>query len=134
MKKKGILNSHLSKMIASMGHTDQMVIGDAGLPLPRNAEIVDLALVTNIPRMIDVLSAVLDELVVEKAILAVEIEKINHGVLDEIKRLLKGVEIEFVSHEDFKRTYRESDNTVFVRTGESTPYANIILVSGVDFS
>ncbi|RKY50137.1 MAG: D-ribose pyranase [Candidatus Neomarinimicrobiota bacterium] len=134
MKKKGILNSHLSKMIASMGHTDQMVIGDAGLPLPRNAEIVDLALIKNIPRMIDVLTAVLDELVVEKAILAVEIEKINHGVLDEIKRLLKGVEIEFVSHEDFKRIYRESDNTVFVRTGESTPYANIILVSGVDFS
>jgi D-ribose pyranase len=134
MKKKGILNSHLSKMIASMGHTDQMVIGDAGLPLPRNAEIVDLALITNIPRMIDVLTAVLDELVVEKAILAVEIEKINHGVLDEIKRLLKGVEIEFVSHENFKRIYKESDNTVFVRTGESTPYANIILVSGVDFS
>jgi D-ribose pyranase len=121
-------------MIASMGHTDQMVIGDAGLPLPRNAEIVDLALITNIPRMIDVLTAVLDELVVEKAILAVEIEKINHGVLDEIKRLLKGVEIEFVSHENFKRIYKESDNTVFVRTGESTPYANIILVSGVDFS
>jgi D-ribose pyranase len=134
MKKKGILNSHLSMVIASLGHTDQMVIGDAGLPLPRDAEIVDLAVIENIPRFIDVLKAVLEELVVEKAVLATEIESINHGVLDEIKKLLNGVELQFVPHAEFKRLYRESDSTVFVRTGESTPYANIILVSGVNFS
>ncbi|HDT12646.1 MAG TPA: D-ribose pyranase [Candidatus Marinimicrobia bacterium] len=134
MKKKGILNSRLSMIIASLGHTDQMVIGDAGLPLPRNAEIVDLAVSANIPRFLEVLKAVLQELVVEKAIVATEIQKINHGVWDEIKKLLNGVELEFVTHDEFKRLYRESNNTVFVRTGESTPYANIILISGVNFS
>ena len=121
-------------IIASLGHTDQMVIGDAGLPLPRNAEIVDLAVSANIPRFLEVLKAVLQELVVEKAIVATEIQKINHGVWDEIKKLLNGVELEFVTHDEFKRLYRESNNTVFVRTGESTPYANIILISGVNFS
>ncbi|HPC35362.1 MAG TPA: D-ribose pyranase [Candidatus Marinimicrobia bacterium] len=133
MKKQGILNSHLSMVIASLGHTDQLVICDAGLPLPRDAEIVDLALVPNIPRFVDTLKAVLEELVVEKAILAKEIESINNGILKEVKDLLKGIPIEYVSHEEFKNICRESNNTVFVRSGETSPYANIILISGVNF-
>jgi D-ribose pyranase len=120
-------------VIASLGHTDQLVICDAGLPLPREAEIVDLALVPNVPRFIDTLKAVLEELIVEKAILAKEIESINNGILKEVKDLLKGVPIEYVSHEEFKNIYRESDSAVFVRSGETSPYANIILISGVDF-
>jgi len=133
MKKQGILNSHLSMVVASLGHTDQLVICDAGLPLPRDAEIVDLALVPNVPRFIDTLQAVLEELIVEKAILAKEIESINNGILKEVKDLLKGIPIEYVSHEEFKNMYRASNNTVFVRSGETSPYANIILISGVDF-
>jgi len=133
MKKHGILNSHLSMVIASLGHTDQLVICDAGLPLPREAEIVDLALVPNVPRFIDTLKAVLEELIVEKAILAKEIESINNGILKEVKGLLEEIPIEYVTHEEFKNIYRKSNNTVFVRTGETSPYANIILISGVDF-
>ena len=133
MKKHGILNSHLSMVIASLGHTDQLVICDAGLPLPREAEIVDLALVPNVPRFIDTLKAVLEELIVEKAILAKEIESINNGILKEVKGLLEGIRIEYGTHEEFKNIYRKSNNTVFVRTGETSPYANIILISGVDF-
>ncbi|HEX2982260.1 MAG TPA: D-ribose pyranase, partial [Ignavibacteriales bacterium] len=73
MKKNGVLNAPLSKVIASMGHTDKLVICDCGLPLPKKAEIVDLALTKNLPRFMDTLKIVLEELFVEEAIVADEL-------------------------------------------------------------
>jgi D-ribose pyranase len=133
MKKSGVLNRALSKVIASMGHTDRLVICDSGLPIPKNAEIVDLALTGNIPRFVDTLKVILEELQVENAIVAEEILKVNNGIYKEITSQLKGIDIKKVSHEKFKELTRENGNIYFVRTGEVTPYANIILVSGVTF-
>jgi D-ribose pyranase len=133
MKKKGILNSSLSRVIASLGHTDRLIVCDAGLPIPRSAESVDLALTANIPRFIDTLKAILDEGCFESAVIATEMEKINPSVHAEVQRLLSGIKVSCVPHEDFKRLIANGHTSVFVRTGEATPYANIMLVSGVAF-
>jgi D-ribose pyranase len=133
MKKVGILNSRLSGVIASLGHTDRLVICDCGLPIPRCREVVDLALTKNIPTFLDALRVVLQELAVEKAIVAEEIERENRHTLAQIERLLAGVPIQKVPHEEFKKIAHGDSNTRFVRTGEATPYANIILISGVTF-
>ncbi len=134
MKKKGILNAPLSKIVASMGHTDKLVICDSGLPIPKNSEVVDLALTTNIPRFLDTLRIVMEELNIEEAIVAEEISNSGSGLLDEIKALIPDVKITKVPHEKFKEISRQESNISFVRTGEATPYANIILISGVTFS
>lgn len=134
MKKSGILNGPLSKVIASMGHTDKLVICDSGLPIPKSSEVIDLALTNNIPRFIDALRVVLEELNIERAIVAEEILKSNGGLFEKIQKLIPGVEIIKVTHEKFKEMSRDGQNITFVRTGEATPYANIILVSGVTFS
>ena len=42
MKRTGILNRHLSAATASLGHTDEVVIADAGLPIPDGPTVVDL--------------------------------------------------------------------------------------------
>ena len=133
MKKNGILNAPLSKAVASLGHTDRLIICDSGLPIPPNAEIIDLALTKNIPRFIDALKVVLEELAVQEAILASEIDEKNKDVLNEINSLIDGVKIQKVPHEKFKELTRQNGTTVFVRTGEATPYANIILIAGVTF-
>lgn len=133
MKKSGVLNAPLSKVIASMGHTDKLVICDCGLPIPKKAEVVDLALTKNLPRFMDTLKIVLEELCVEEAIVADELIKGNEKYFNEIKALLPGVKFSGVPHEKFKEIYRTSPDTAFVRTGETTPYANIILMSGVTF-
>jgi len=131
MKKSGILNRELSRIVASMGHGDYVVISDAGLPVPKNVEVVDVSVSENIPRFLDVLSSVLAELKVEKAIVAKEMKVNNSQVFNKVKRLLPGVEIKEISHEEFKKEV--SSARAVVRTGEFTPYSNIILVSGVVF-
>lgn len=134
MKKTGILNADLARAIAAMGHTDKLVVCDAGLPIPRGKSVVDLALTTNIPRFLETLKVVLQELEVERVVIADEMKTSDNGVVFEsVQKLLPGVEMNAVSHERFKELTNSDGNVVFVRTGESTPYANIILVSGVTF-
>ncbi|KXS39380.1 MULTISPECIES: D-ribose pyranase [unclassified Candidatus Frackibacter] len=131
MKKKGILNSNLSQLIAEMGHTDRLVICDVGLPIPRPANRIDLALTAGIPKFMNVLQATLDDLVVEKAIMASEIRDVSPDLHDKILELLGEIDIEYCSHEEFKEMTQSAKG--IVRTGEVISYANIILISGVDF-
>lgn len=133
MKRIGVLNSNLSFIIASMGHKDKLVICDSGLPIPKNADVVDLALTKNIPRFMDTLKVILEELKVEEAIVTNELVTGNSKFYKEINSLLNGTKIKKVNHEKFKDITRNGGNITFVRTGEATPYANIILISGVTF-
>ncbi|MFM1654664.1 D-ribose pyranase [Brevibacillus sp. B_LB10_24] len=131
MKKTGLLNSELSKVISELGHTDQIVICDAGLPIPPNVKRIDLALTPGLPPFLDTLRAVLLEMQVEKVIVAKEIQTASPDLLKQIDSLLAGVEQASVSHEEFKQ--RTSQAKAIIRTGECTPYANVILQAGVIF-
>lgn len=133
MKRSGVLNSNLSRIIASMGHTDKLVVCDSGLPIPKNSDVIDLALTKNIPRFIDTLKVILEELKVEEAVVTNELVTGNSKFYKEINSLLNGTKIKKVNHEKFKEITRNGGNVTFVRTGEATPYANIILISGVTF-
>ena len=131
MKKTPLINAPVSRVIATMGHTDAFCIADAGLPISSLTERIDLAVKPGLPPFLDVLGAVLEELVVERAVVAEEIREKSPAVLEGIRRLLGDVTIDFVPHEEFK-TLTERSKAV-VRTGECTPYANVILYSGVPF-
>jgi D-ribose pyranase len=133
MKKIGTLNRHLSRVIASMGHEDRLIICDSGLPIPRNGEVIDLALTDNVPGFLETVRVILEELEVEKAIVASEMREVNPTVYDKLCDLLNGTDIEAVPHREFKGMITEDPNTAFVRTGEMTPYANVLLSSGVTF-
>lgn len=131
MKKKGVLNSQISSIIASMGHMDQITICDAGYPIPQQVERIDLALIPGVPNFLQVVKAVMEDLEVEKIILAEEIKEQNPKVEKILLDLFKGINVEYQSHSDVKALSQES--RAVIRTGECTPYANIILVSGVTF-
>ena len=134
MKKAGILNSDISRVLAYMGHTDTICIGDCGLPVPDETERIDLSLCFGEPTFIRTLQVVLKDMKVEKIILAEEIIKNNPTVLSEIKKLFEGqnVEMEFVPHSKLKELTQNCK--AVIRTGETTPYANIILQSGCIFA
>lgn len=131
MKKHGILNSSIARVLAAMGHTDTLCIADCGLPIPQGVERIDLSLRHGVPGFIDTLETVAADMVVERITLAEEIRHQNPGVLQEIQRLFPTAAVDFVSHEDFKK--KTGSCQAVVRTGEATPYANIILHSGVNF-
>jgi D-ribose pyranase len=132
MKKIGVLNSRISKVISELGHTDQIVICDAGLPIPKSTERIDLALKPGVPSFIETVEVVLQEMQVEKAYIAKEIVEKNPKVKDQLETLLRGITIEWISHEEFKKMTNERAKAV-IRTGECTPYANVILEAGVIF-
>jgi len=133
MKKNGVLNGKLSEIIARMGHTDHLVICDAGLPIPRSADVIDLAVTANLPPFFDTLKAILGELQIQKFTIAEEMTLNNPVLYDKVVNLLKSVAMESCSHEQFKEKTRMLQVIAFVRTGESSPFANIILESGVTF-
>lgn len=131
MKKTELLNSMISYEIAKIGHMQTLTVGDAGLPIPKDVVRIDLAIVKNLPRFLDVLDAVLAEMRVEEIILAEEIKQKAPELKEEIIHRFDNIKVRFISHEDFKA---ETKNTnAIIRTGETTPYANVILVSGVTF-
>lgn len=131
MKKSGILNAQLIGHIAALGHMDLFMIGDAGMPIPKGVPIVDLVLCGGVPTFKQVMDAVLDETVVEAYTIANEIEEKNPELLAYIQEKLPEAEETRISHTDLKAM---SANVKFaIRTGEFTPYPNIILRAGVAF-
>ena len=112
MKKTALLNSHVSKAIATIGHYDLLTVNDAGMPIPNDDRRIDLAVTKELPKFIDVLETVLSEMKIQKIYLAEEIKTNN----SEMKA--------YLSHPLNKGN---------IRTGEITPFSNIILESNVTF-
>ncbi|RDI27194.1 D-ribose pyranase [Pseudacidovorax intermedius] len=130
MKRTHLLHAELSQVIAAMGHGDMLVIGDAGLPIPDGPRRIDLAVARGVPRLDDVLAAVLSELTVESAVVACEALPADQDRPAWYPTALPMVPLA-VSHEEFKQ--RSAKARAIVRTGECTPYANILLIAGVSF-
>lgn len=133
MKKHGILNASLARVVAAQGHSDRLIVCDCGLPIPRSAPVVDLALTKNIPRFLEALKVILDETEIEEAYVAEEMATVSKPLYEKTIALMGRIPVKRVPHDTFKEMTANGGTTTFVRTGEATPYANIILVSGVSF-
>jgi len=139
MKKSTLINSELSYLVATLGHTDEITICDAGLPIPDEVQRIDLALTHGVPSFQETVRVLLTESQIEGAIIAEEFAKVSpahHEAL--VKELAteselsgKQISLTYVSHEEFKTRTKQS--RAVVRTGECTPYANVIFQAGVVF-
>ncbi|HEY1617444.1 MAG TPA: D-ribose pyranase [Streptosporangiaceae bacterium] len=124
-----LLNPALLAHLAGAGHTDLVVIADAGLPLPPGVPVVDLSLVPGTPSFAGTATAVLAALAVESAVIAAE--SAGNPAEEQLAALLDGLPVEVVSHARLQELSRQA--RVIVRTGECTPYANVVLIAGVTF-
>lgn len=135
MKRIRLLNSELSYEISRIGHTASLTLCDAGLPIPRGIKRIDLAIESGYPSFLRTLDVILSEMMVEEIVLATEMHDHNQACFDEMLNLFEkhGMQpkVTEVAHEKFKQ--RTSESQAVVRTGECTPYANVILKSGVVF-
>jgi len=133
MKKSGILHSELARIVAGMGHGDKLVLCDCGYPIPHGRPVADVVLTVGTPGLLETLKVVLQELHIEGAVLAKEADQRNPSIVKEIQGTLGGVEMKKMSHEKFKEYCRTEPNVNFVRTGEATPFSNLMLIGGVVF-
>lgn len=131
MKRTTLLNAEISHLIATLGHGDMVVIGDAGLPVPSGVQRIDLALMPGVPAVADVLQAVLSEMQVERVVIASEAVDASRGQMPVWSLPLAGMAVDQVSHAAFKELTGQA--RAVIRTGEFTPYANAILYAGVAF-
>lgn len=139
MKKTRLLNSELSYLVATLGHTDEITIADAGLPIPEEVERIDLALTHGVPGFIQTVETLLSESQIEGVVIAEETKQISPELHRQLLQVLnqesttsgKEISIHYVSHEEFK--VRSFASKAVVRTGECTPYANVIFQTGVTF-
>ena len=131
MKKRGILNVQLAGLLAGLGHKDSYMIADAGMPIPRGVEVVDLAVTGGVPTFRQVMDAVLDECAVERYTLAEEIRQANPELHRYIEGALAGVEHDYLPYDELKRV--EASCKFVIRTGEFSPYPNILLTAACAF-
>ena len=131
MKKRGVLHTALAETIAGMGHGDLLVIADAGLPVPPGVPCIDLAVRCGLPPMLEVTRAIAEELQVEALTVADELLARDEALPAALRDLFPDVRFGSVSHDELKRTSGRA--RAIVRTGECTPYCNVVLASGVTF-
>lgn len=124
-----MINSHITKILTDLGHTDTIVIADAGLPVPGDVPKIDLSLKLGVPSFEDVVVAVLEDMATEKIVIASEMKERNQKAYELMEK--QNILVEEVSHEQLKML--TSKAKVVIRTGEATPYANCILQAGVIF-
>jgi len=131
MKKTPLLHAELSQLVASLGHGDLVVIADAGLPVPPGTRCIDLALTRGVPSFMQVLDTLLAEMQVERVALANEASSHSPEFVADMHGRLEGVPLERLPHADLKQ--RSAAARAIVRSGEFTPYANLLLYAGVVF-
>ena len=127
MKKRGILNRQLAGLVAGLGHTDCVMICDAGFPIPKGIEYVDLAMCEGIPSFVDCLNLLLSEAIFDEITIAQEMEVHNPETFAYIMNLFKAHKRNVIPQTGFLPM---AENAKFIiRTGELKPYSNIYLYS-----
>jgi D-ribose pyranase len=129
MLETGILNRELAAEMSKMGHTDKMMIVDAGLAVPNTTKVIDLSLSVNVPTVIDVLEEVLKHFSVEKIIYSQATAEVSPSREKEfLDHFDKNVAVEIVPH-PVLRDEITRDVKFVIRTGDFTANSNIVLVS-----
>lgn len=129
MLKSGILNPKINALLSQVRHTNTLVIADRGFPFWKEVEIVDISLTDDLPRVLDVLTAIRSNFNVARAFMAEEFNQVNSPeTILRFKRALDGVALDFEPHIEFKKRVPRAIG--LIRTGDTIQYANLVLESG----
>lgn len=129
MTETGILNRELAAELSKMGHTDRLLIADAGLAIPSTTRVIDLSLAPNVPTAVDVLNVILEHFSVEGIILSQATLDVSPSREMEFKACFaEDFPCEVVSHPHFRDDLTKEVKFA-IRTGDFTANSNIILIS-----
>jgi len=127
MKKDGILNRELAGRVAALGHSDCVMICDAGFPIPEGKPTVDLALTAGVPSFDDCLRVLLHEAIFDEITSAAEMEQTNPETFSLLRRTFRAQKWNVVPQAELQR--RADAAKFIIRSGELRPYSNLLLYS-----
>lgn len=128
MLQTGILNPAINSLLSRVRHTNTLVVADRGFPYWPHIETVDISLVDDIPRVLDVLAAIKRNFSIGRVFAAQEFLAVNSPpTASALEDALLGIPITFEAHVEFKK--RVPHAIGLIRTGDTTQYANLILES-----
>ncbi|MHC4240420.1 MAG: D-ribose pyranase, partial [Planctomycetota bacterium] len=129
MKETGFLNRDVAGVISMMGHMDEMIVCDAGFPIPLGVRTVDISLAKDKPTVLELLEELKKHFSVEKLIMADETKEVSPTRFNAIVNLFgKDMPVETMPHSQFKQ--RSKTVKAVICTGDFTAYSNVLLVSG----
>lgn len=129
MRETGILNAAISDVISMMGHMDEMIVCDAGFPIPLGVRTVDISLSKGKPTVLELLAELKKHFSVEKLIMANETKQTSPSRFEAIVEVFgKDIPVETMPHSEFKQ--HSKTVKAVIRTGDFTAYSNVLLVSG----
>jgi D-ribose pyranase len=127
--KTGILNPAIQSLLCRIRHTNTLVISDRGFPFWPQIETVDISLVDDIPRVLDVLKALSRNFVVAQVFMAEEFLSVNQPeTLAAFAIALDRMPTTYEPHVALKK--RVPHAIGLIRTGDTTQYANMVIESG----
>ena len=128
MLQAGILNPNINSLLSRVRHTNVLIISDKGFPYWPEIETVDISLVADIPRVVEVLSAVRENFKVGRAFMASEFSSVNSSrICEEFEQALNGLDVTLEPHIQLKK--RASNAIGLIRTGDTTRFGNILIES-----
>jgi len=126
-----ILNVRLTTAITALKWGEVIVVSDAGLPDMKDVEVLDLSITANNPEINDVIPAIIDSLTIDRVLVASEMEKVNKKKFDYVKSLFPE-KLETMGNLELEEELMSKAKLV-VRTGDTSPYGNVVFVGGLDF-
>lgn len=121
------MNAELLCELTKLRHQDKLVICDAGFPIPKGSNVVDVSLVAGIPTFMQVLKAVCDEMIFEEYSVFNFMKQYNAEYYNKLRETFVNQKSSEVSMDEFVEMSKEAK--LFIRTGELKPASNILLVS-----
>lgn len=128
MKRGKLLHPDINHLIASTGHTDYFTICDRGFPVPADQQRIDLALTDDIPTVLDVLRLIDAEFIIDRILVAEEAEHVVPDYVAQLRTLRPDFRVVTVPHLELKAI--SAGGRAVIRTGDTTLYGNVIVVSG----
>ncbi len=129
MRETGFINNDICDVLSGMGHSDELIVCDAGFAIPKGVRTVDISLGENKPTVPEVLAELEKHFSVEKLVIAEETQQTGPTRFAALTESFgKAVEMETIPHSQFRS--RALSVKAVIRTGDFTAYSNILLVSG----
>lgn len=133
MRNDRILHPQLAAALATLGHTDIVLVTDAGFPIPHNANRIDLGFWPGMVDVLDILRVLRKEIFVEEVHFASEVRDCHPQLYSEVQKIYTGSGAEFAtaSHERLCHELAHQAK-VIIRSGSFNPWANFALVASTD--